>query len=109
MIKYGNYSGDFLAMFSRANADQQISKLIVQKWRSHDDDSRRTQLNTVWQRYRLSPVSIESLSKDKVATFEDIQRHVNMLRSDHLHFWYHNHSSYANSLSAVLLTDTGKP
>ena len=62
---------------------------------------------TDWQQYRLKSVPIRSLSRSKVASYEDLQRHINFLRSDHLQFWYHNHSSFANSLSAVLLTDTG--
>lgn len=110
-IKRNNFSGNFLAMFARTNTDQFIAKLIEEKWSNHDlksvdetsDDSKID-----WKQYQLKPVSISSLSSGKVASYEDLQKHVNMLRSDHLHFWYHNHSSLSSSLGAVLLTDTGK-
>ncbi|XP_017486672.1 PREDICTED: dual 3',5'-cyclic-AMP and -GMP phosphodiesterase 11A-like [Rhagoletis zephyria] len=111
-IKQSNYSGNFLAMFARTNIDQPISRLIEEKWSKHDSESAAQKSTTSevvdWKQYQLKPVSIKSLSKGKAASFQDLQKHVNMLRSDHLHFWYHNHSSYPNSLGAVLLTDTGK-
>ncbi|KAH9393794.1 hypothetical protein TYRP_021517 [Tyrophagus putrescentiae] len=110
-IKQSNYSGNFLAMFARTNIDQPISRLIEEKWSKHDSESAAQKSTTSevvdWKQYQLKPVSIKSLSKGKAASFQDLQKHVNMLRSDHLHFWYHNHSSYPNSLGAVLLTDTG--
>lgn len=109
-IKRSNYTGNFLAMFARTNIDQSISKLIEEKWSHHDlksvdEASENSKID--WKQYQLKPVPISSLSKGKVASYEDLQRHVNMLRSDHLHFWFHNHSSYPSSLGAVLLTDTG--
>lgn len=113
-IKKSNYSGDFLAMFARSSIDQQIARLIEEKWRKFDQrhrlkpaDSTTSTSEQDWQKFHLKPVSIRSLGKGKVTSTEDLHKHINMLRSDHLHFWYHNHSSYAESLSAVLLTDTG--
>ncbi|KAH8018382.1 hypothetical protein HPB51_003954 [Rhipicephalus microplus] len=36
-----------------------------------------------------------------------LAKHINFLRSDHVMFWYHSHPVYRESLSAILLTDTG--
>lgn len=111
-IKQSNYSGDFLSMFARTNVDIGLSTLIEHKWNEYDQLKEKVivadndQIN--WKRFRMKPMLIDSLSEDKVANNDNLQRHVNMLRSDHLHFWYHNHSTYEHSLEAVLLTDTGK-
>ncbi|KAI2797863.1 hypothetical protein BLOT_014714 [Blomia tropicalis] len=110
-IKQSNYSGDFLSMFARTNVDIGLSTLIEHKWNEYDQLKEKVivadndQIN--WKRFRMKPMLIDSLSEDKVANNDNLQRHVNMLRSDHLHFWYHNHSTYEHSLEAVLLTDTG--
>lgn len=38
---------------------------------------------------------------------EVLSAHANLLRSDHVMFWYHNSTEYIDTLQAVLLTDTG--
>lgn len=92
-------------MFARTKADHRLVKLLTEAWNDHDKLNRKSRTSD----YRFKPVTIDSLSVNKVASYENLKQHVNMLRSDHLHFWYHNHTNHDNSLSAVLLTDTGKP
>ena len=105
-IKQSHYKGDFLAMFARSKADQEIASLIKNQWTEMDRKFSSNETN--WKQYRLKPVTINTLDNTKVATQKELHQHINMLRSDHLHFWYHNDSTYDSTLSAVLLTDTGE-
>ena len=43
----------------------------------------------------------------KIPDFKTLSNHANLLRSDHIMFWYHNNPQYNQTLRAVLLTDTG--
>lgn len=86
-------------MFARTGADQVLSDQIQRSWK---------QVNGNSSAFRLNEIRIQTLSTKKATTKEDLYEHVNMLRSDHVSFWYHNHSAYEQTLNAVLLSDTGE-
>ncbi|XP_042896988.1 uncharacterized protein [Parasteatoda tepidariorum] len=87
--------GNFLAMISRNEMDNNLSDKLMNAWQDLGDS-----------KYKLFNLQVDmgnSIPEPSV-----IEKHVNFLTSDHATFWYHNSSShFPESLNAVLLTDTG--
>jgi len=97
-IKTNGFVGDFLAMISRNNIDSKLAHYISNSWSMV---SKQTP-------YKLSELSITSLGH-KTPDFDTLSNHANLLRSDHIMFWYPNSTLYNDTLKAVLITDTGNP
>ncbi|XP_054168156.1 uncharacterized protein LOC128965475 [Oppia nitens] len=95
-IKQTQFVGDFLALIHRNNLDNELSDSITKFWRSHAKQ----------MPYKLSKMSINSLGNN-IPDFKTLTNHANLLRSDHIMFWYHNNPLINTTLTAVLLTDTG--
>lgn len=69
-------------MFARTGADQVLSDQIQRSWQQLKSIG-----NNSTQSYQLNEIRIQTLGTRKTATSEDLYNHVNMLRSDHVHFW----------------------
>ena len=96
-LRKNGFIGDFLAMISRNNIDDKLKNHIRNSWRWLSSETP----------YKLSELTINSLNSN-VPDFTTLSNHANLLRSDHMMFWYHNNSNYKQTLRAVLLTDTGQ-
>ncbi|CAN7991169.1 unnamed protein product [Ixodes hexagonus] len=92
-IAADGHRGNFLASMSRWQLDSRLTLAFARAW----DQQERP-------RYRLHSLSIPLGAQAITAS---LATHLNFLRSDHVMFWYHSHPSYKDSLSAILLTDTG--
>ncbi|GFT34148.1 peptidase_M28 domain-containing protein [Nephila pilipes] len=87
--------GNFLAMISRNEMDNHLSRKLMDAWQDLGD-----------HQYKLFNLAVDM--GNNIPDPSIIQKHLNFLRSDHATFWYHNSSNhFPDSLNAVLLTDTG--
>ncbi|XP_075533460.1 uncharacterized protein LOC142566380 isoform X1 [Dermacentor variabilis] len=87
------FRGNFLASMSRRRMDERLALAFGRAWRREDEPH-----------FRLHSLAIPLGPQPQAAS---LAKHINFLRSDHVMFWYHSHPVYRESLSAILLTDTG--
>lgn len=93
-LKLRSNRGDFLALWTRSEFDNNLAQKFVQSWGPTD------RMGVINFNPNLPEVLFFSNSKSlKYPTFK---------RSDHSSFWYHGNSDYPATLSAILLTDLGK-
>lgn len=95
-MRENGFIGDFLALISRNDIDDNLKKQIENSWKRLSNGTP----------FKLSELTIDTL-KSEVPDSKTLANHANLLRSDHLMFWYHNNPIYNRTLRAVLLTDTG--
>ncbi|XP_075732863.1 uncharacterized protein LOC119176702 isoform X2 [Rhipicephalus microplus] len=92
-IMADSFRGNFLASMSRWRMDERLAMTFSRAWhREHKSN------------FRLHSLAIPLGPQPMAAS---LAKHINFLRSDHVMFWYHSHPVYRESLSAILLTDTG--
>lgn len=115
-IRRQGFVGDFVAMISRKEIDSRLSNHLKAGWvraaasfsgLSQNAKSDVSSAGTLtWPPYKLSDVAAKTLPAT-MPTVEILGSHANLLRSDHVMFWYHNSSDFKQTLNAILLTDTG--
>lgn len=114
-IRRQGFVGDFVAMISRKETDSRLANHLKAGWMRAAasflgptlETSSSPGSSTSWPPYKLSDVAAKTLPAS-MPTVEILGSHANLLRSDHVMFWYHNSSDYKLTLNAILLTDTGK-
>lgn len=84
-ISQNGYRGDFLAFWSRRGQDNKLVDAFRKKW---DGEGK----------YNLIDFDADLPDAEYPSTFK---------RSDHASFWFHNHPTYTENLSSILLTDMG--
>ncbi|XP_077500979.1 uncharacterized protein LOC144111498 [Amblyomma americanum] len=87
------FRGNFLASMSRWRMDERLARSFSRAW--HQQSGPHFGLHSL-----AIPLGPQPLAAN-------LAKHLNFLRSDHVMFWYHSHPVYKDSLSAILLTDTG--
>ncbi|KAG7163920.1 Leupeptin-inactivating enzyme 2-like [Homarus americanus] len=94
-LRQRNYTGDFAAVIYRSQVDSHLAHRLALYYEKLGQEQ-----------YRLEMMGLEGLGADlpKMAVLQD---HFDFIRSDHIRFWYLNHTSYPLTIPAVLLTDTG--
>ncbi|XP_037503967.1 uncharacterized protein LOC119378941 isoform X3 [Rhipicephalus sanguineus] len=92
-IMADSFRGNFLASMSRWRMDERLALAFNRAWGREDKSH-----------FRLHSLAIPLGPQPMAAS---LAKHINFLRSDHVMFWYHSHPVYRESLSAILLTDTG--
>ena len=87
--------GDFLALFSRNNREENKIMQMINKWSKISD-------------LKTEDFVLKKLPAYKEPSIEMLQEHAYFWSSDHARFWFYKENSYHTSIPSVLLTDTGK-
>lgn len=117
-----NRTGDFLTAMYRKDVDFVLAKSFADHWPNDDvshvsptppkptrfrksqKDNDDVKVETIGGKYRLKKVRLDMDAQ--VEKLDLLIPWLDLLRSDHARFWYHN-LDYPTSFPAVLITDTG--
>jgi len=89
------FRGDFLSMIYRRDVDRRLADKFKYHWTKSSHE----------KRFKLTDFPL--ILGSQMPPLDVLADHLNFLRSDHSRFWYMNDTAVPETLSAVLMTDTG--
>ena len=96
-MKIFSEKGNFIAAFGRnLPSDQHLAETFRNNWNRNNPEKDLVFENFLMQNLDQNWNNISVIAE-----------HLNLLRSDHSHFWIINNKDYFSSLPAILLSDVG--